>query len=140
MNEYVVNLLKSAGIENCYITFETSSLIADNCYEDTVDRLLPFGPTRSQINTPDWCKSFCFPGYAYAGVQYGNECWCGNEKPDDSRRKLSTFCTMSCPGNSRQVMALKKSLEMISTALIIVDLKRVNQLNYRISSNCPNPL
>ena len=104
-NQPVLNLFKSVAIESCYITFETSSLIADNCYEDTVDRLLPFGPTRSQLNTPDWCKSFCFPNYAYAGVQYGNECWCGNEKPEDSRRKASTFCTMSCSGNSRKVMA-----------------------------------
>ena len=68
-----------------------------------VDRLLSFGPTKSQLNSPEWCKDFCFPNYAYAGVQYGNECWCGNERPDDSRRKASSFCAMSCPGNSSQV-------------------------------------
>ena len=41
-----LNLVQSVGIESCYIIFESSSLIADNCFEDTgwfslvVDHLL----------------------------------------------------------------------------------------------------
>ena len=84
------------------------SLDDSNLKSVKVNRLLPFGPTKSQLNSPKWCKDFCFPDYTYAGVQYGNECWCGNEKPDDSYRKSSSFCAMNCSGNSSQIMTTKK--------------------------------
>ncbi len=35
----------------------------------------------------------------YAGVQYGFECYCDNERPPDDRRIEESSCNMTCPGN-----------------------------------------
>ena len=43
------------------------------------------------------CKS---RNYRYDGVQWGNECWCGNSKPDRSP-VTDAKCRDRCDGNSR---------------------------------------
>ena len=42
-------------------------------------------------------------GYHYAGVQYGGECWCGNQEPSSSMLTQASDCNMPCPGNSSEV-------------------------------------
>src|SRR5262249_6136593 len=39
-------------------------------------------------------------GFAYAGVQYSSECWCGNSY---GRYGTSTNCNMTCSGDSTQI-------------------------------------
>lgn len=55
------------------------------CYEDCggasgMDRFLPYQAYANATNSdPDMCISACqAAGYAFAGVQWGEECWCGN--------------------------------------------------------------
>ncbi|KAJ2957735.1 hypothetical protein NQZ79_g6583 [Umbelopsis isabellina] len=74
------------------------------CYVDALTpRTLPYGaPTISTGMTVEGCESECASaGYTYAGVEYGNECWCGNTMPPTSAP--STDCNMACKGNSAEM-------------------------------------
>lgn len=67
------------------------------CFADTTDRDLD-GLWFSDANmTPNVCISRCeSEGFAYAGVQFATNCFCGNTY---SRFGASNQCTSSCPGN-----------------------------------------
>jgi hypothetical protein len=56
---------------------------------------------RSQNNTPQRCIETCRDkGFAYAGVQYGESCLCGNSY---GRFGEATNCDMKCTGDSGQI-------------------------------------
>ena len=40
-------------------------------------------------------------GYKYAGLQYSNQCWCGNSTAYSKYGQ--TGCDETCPGNSEQI-------------------------------------
>ena len=47
------------------------------------------------------CLDVCTEsGYLYAGVQYGVECFCGNERPLENSNVEESRCNKFCPGNS----------------------------------------
>ena len=76
------------------------------CYEDCV------GPQRSRIlpddkilnddsMTIEKCKNFCFgKDFHFAGVEYADECWCGNKKPSSDLVKPSSECNIPCAGGT----------------------------------------
>jgi len=39
-------------------------------------------------------------GFSYAGVEYGNQCFCGNTA---ALNPTTTGCTMACTGNSTEI-------------------------------------
>lgn len=61
-------------------------------------------------------KTFIFTGYRYAGVQYKNECWCGNsygkygDLPEAS-------CGAYCPGNQSMTCGGYNAQRIFSTGL-----------------------
>ncbi|XP_050420558.1 uncharacterized protein LOC126833331 [Adelges cooleyi] len=77
------------------------------CYaenaNDPENRLLK-GPAQPyNNNTPQKCSEICFKmGYVYAGVTYGSECWCGNQRPSKSSMVENSNCNVPCSGDSRQ--------------------------------------
>ena len=47
------------------------------------------------------CLDYCTEsGYLYAGVQYGVECFCGNERPSVNSDVDASKCNKFCPGDS----------------------------------------
>ena len=49
------------------------------------------------------CQKYCFKkNYTYAGVEYGKECYCGNNI-NPSVSKPSSECNVSCEGDSSQM-------------------------------------
>ena len=41
-------------------------------------------------------------GYTYAGVQFGAECFCGNEQPGQQfLASVESECNMRCPGDNQ---------------------------------------
>merc|ERR1711959_889517 len=53
------------------------------CYKDEQDRDMPHGSTAAHLRFPTGEREQCFEkcaseGYAYAGLQWKGECWCGN--------------------------------------------------------------
>ena len=84
------------------------------CLKDSIgfNRVLPYLVKKSDSMTVKMCKELCFDGnrddeaggYAYAGVQNRDECWCGNNKPDQPKkhRIKQSECNMPCPGDNSQ--------------------------------------
>lgn len=57
-----------------------------------------------QTNTPKLCLNVCLQsGFKYAGVQFGNECYCGNRLPPATPEKPESECSMTCPGDRFQM-------------------------------------
>ncbi|CAH1252412.1 PTPRF [Branchiostoma lanceolatum] len=72
------------------------------CYKDSKKRRLPKGPKISQEMTTDLCIEHCRDeGYNYAGTQYYEECWCGNERHFSriGRQRKNKQCSTPCRGN-----------------------------------------
>ncbi|KAJ3558449.1 hypothetical protein NM688_g922 [Phlebia brevispora] len=54
----------------------------------------------TQANTPYYCTSYCASlGYQYAGVEYGDECYCGTGLVSGIENDDSSSCDMRCPGD-----------------------------------------
>ena len=74
----------------------------DTCYEDNRARILWTFIGDFQNNKKLVCISACsYNGYKFAGVQYGTQCFCGNDQPNSSLLRPGQ-CTTSCPGNSNE--------------------------------------
>ena len=71
------------------------------CFQDNREvRVLNGTSTQNpNIMTPYHCVTYCHEfGYAYAGVQWGKECFCGNELQMDFRVPEHR-CNFNCPGD-----------------------------------------
>lgn len=56
---------------------------------------------RSSSNTPESCVAKCrAKGFAFAGVQYGQSCLCGNSY---GKQGKSTACNMKCTGDGSKI-------------------------------------
>ena len=80
-----------------------SDLLTGTCYKDSHNRILPHGFYSSLSMSMDSCKSNCLSkGYDYAGVQFGKECWCGNDLPGNHLKRPYSECNMPCLGDRSQ--------------------------------------
>ena len=52
--------------------------------------------------TVELCASLC-NGYTFYGVEYGSECYCGNELASDAFPVDSSLCDARCSGNSAEI-------------------------------------
>ncbi|ODN90837.1 hypothetical protein L198_06154 [Cryptococcus wingfieldii CBS 7118] len=73
------------------------------CYKDSgSSRTLDGVKTTSNSMTALVCNAYCSGlGYAYAGTEYYNECYCGNSL-DSTRQDVDTKCQFACKGDSTQ--------------------------------------
>ncbi|CZR61108.1 related to glyoxal oxidase precursor [Phialocephala subalpina] len=76
------------------------------CYQEatTGPRLFPNEPlATSTNNTNARCQTGCYSAtttqYAFAGTEYGDECWCGNTPPPLASQAADTLCNTACPGD-----------------------------------------
>jgi hypothetical protein len=73
------------------------------CYSDegpvrTLDKTV----TANATMTIETCATFCAP-YRYFGLEYGNECYCGNAIHTSSEQKPLSECNMPCAGDPEQL-------------------------------------
>ncbi len=69
------------------------------CYKDESSRDLSDQTSLSPVSV-ETCVSTCkSDGYAYAGVQYGSQCFCGNSY---GKYGTATDCNKACNGNSSE--------------------------------------
>jgi hypothetical protein len=68
------------------------------CFADEMTRDLPDEAASGGSMSVEICLIDCaHAGYAYAGVQYGNQCFCGNSY---GKYGTATDCNMKCSANS----------------------------------------
>lgn len=54
--------------------------------------------------TVEMCAGYCITslGYTLFGVEYGGECYCGNQLQAGSVAAPSSDCSMACDGNAAE--------------------------------------
>lgn len=70
------------------------------CFQDDQTKRLLDGyyVNNKGTNSHRKCIEICLQsGFTYAGVQYGNECFCGNSAPPSTAKLADSSCTMKCP-------------------------------------------
>ncbi|XP_050723662.1 xylosyltransferase oxt-like [Eriocheir sinensis] len=73
------------------------------CFMDSREnRILRGHAGQLRRNTPNLCCDICFQrGYMYAGVEYGKECFCGNEDLPLQMKASDNMCGMACSGDAK---------------------------------------
>lgn len=67
------------------------------------NRVLPSLEVTNSLITPTYCQTACsLAGYIFAGVEYGNQCFCSNALPTTVNAVSDTQCSMACSGDSSQ--------------------------------------
>jgi hypothetical protein len=96
----------------------TSAATFVGCFKDTPDFDLKGHLVRSAQNTPQRCVSTCQArGFAYAGVQYGESCLCGNSY---GRYGAAANCNMPCTGDRGQACGGFNANSVYATGLTVV--------------------
>ncbi|XP_035695724.1 WSC domain-containing protein 2-like [Branchiostoma floridae] len=76
------------------------------CYVDNRNRVFPHSPTSSNSMTTAICKAHCKRnGYAYAGTEYAQQCFCGTAAQFarlPAPRRASE-CNKKCKGNKKEI-------------------------------------
>ena len=71
-----------------------------NCYRDNGTRIFNDRHVLEN-NSPDQCDQLCSDlGFSLYGVEYSNECFCGNDMPSDDRKIDMSLCNMPCTGDA----------------------------------------
>ncbi|XP_049874059.1 xylosyltransferase oxt [Pectinophora gossypiella] len=90
------------------------------CYVDEKKlRLLSsFYGNYASTNSPVACLDICVQaGFPYAGVQYGSECFCGENPPPPSAQTADDMCDMKCPGDSSKICGGYFTMNIFETGL-----------------------
>jgi len=78
--------------------------VTGECYLDDWTRIYNYSQDLGSDNTPENCRNHCSASeFAYAGVQYRTECFCGNDAPPHNRLRDATECNAECPGDDSQM-------------------------------------
>lgn len=74
------------------------TFLYQSCWTDSVGARALSGPSEIQAGmTVEMCAAFC-DGHAYFGVEYANECYCGDERAGEPAPE--TDCSMLCDGSA----------------------------------------
>jgi len=85
----------------------SGSWVSLGCYSDNVNgKALTFGTPPvggASNNSVESCTAACFTaGYSLAGVEYSDECYCGNTVSNGGAPAPASGCSMTCSGNSSE--------------------------------------
>ncbi|WVO19777.1 uncharacterized protein IAS62_001067 [Cryptococcus decagattii] len=91
---------------------DSSNWYALGCGLDSEDRLLSSYFIRLDNMTVDSCLTICEDrGYMYGGLEYSDECYCGNSLPSSTSYD-SNRCDMSCAGDSEDTCGGTWAIEL----------------------------
>ncbi|CAG2244656.1 Plasminogen,Hepatocyte growth factor [Mytilus edulis] len=91
---------KGDGIRSCTNIKESAYI---GCYQDHRKRILPKDVLTDKSMTVQKCRQFCRKkGFKFAGVENGNECFCGDVLRKNKQRKEGD-CKTPCSGNKQQI-------------------------------------
>ncbi|KAF5588761.1 WSC domain-containing protein [Fusarium pseudocircinatum] len=84
------------------------------CFVDSTSaRVLPTLISHAG-NTPTKCKAACANGgFAYAGLEFGSQCWCGSAPQQDL--VPSQNCNIACPGDITLTCGGSNAIELFAT-------------------------
>ncbi|KAI8811480.1 WSC domain-containing protein, partial [Cladochytrium replicatum] len=91
-----------------------SSWKVAGCYSDQILWRTLTAKYTSGSMTVEKCSDYC-KGYKYFGVEYGNECYCGDQLSNGGSAMDASGCNMKCSGNSGQFCGGSNRLGMYET-------------------------
>lgn len=117
---YLISQVTNSVPSSCCIsavkTSGASTATYIGCFKDTSSFDLNGLLVRSRNNTIQGCAETCRArGFAFAGVQYGESCLCGNTY---GRYGAATNCNMRCTGDSRQICGGINANSIYSTGVV----------------------
>ncbi len=81
----------------------SSAFAYQGCYTDSVaQRAFTGAASVDSAMTIEKCGASCSK-FQYFGVEYGDECYCGNTKASSSAQAPESDCNMACPGNAQEI-------------------------------------
>ncbi|KAH7166532.1 glyoxal oxidase N-terminus-domain-containing protein [Dactylonectria macrodidyma] len=86
------------------------------CYIDPPGRAMEPAPgSPSSSNTPESCIAKCIAnGFKIAGMEYSEECYCGNALNNAAKKTTESDCNMPCSGDSSQMCGAGNRLSLYS--------------------------
>ncbi|KAK4032780.1 WSC domain-containing protein [Parachaetomium inaequale] len=72
------------------------------CFTDGTSRALSGDSKADDAMTVDMCASYC-SSYQYFGVEYGRECYCGNDRHVSSVAAPDADCSFPCAGDATEM-------------------------------------
>ncbi|XP_038050913.1 WSC domain-containing protein ARB_07870-like [Patiria miniata] len=83
------------------------------CYEDSIyDRALQGSEEKDESSMSwQWCMSKC-KNYNYMGLEFGNECYCGDNSDYGKHGNGGTGCSLTCEGNSGETCGGSDRIEV----------------------------
>ena len=104
LNMYQLNSTSSPsvpGAPNVVPSADGYSFVG--CYTELpTGRILSALSAANDNMTVELCSQTC-AGYIYFGVEYGRECYCGNNLASGSQPSMNGGCTKSCAGNATEL-------------------------------------
>ncbi|KAL6310273.1 copper radical oxidase [Sparassis latifolia] len=95
------NLPASWTSQGCYTDNPASRTLTGSTYTDTTNM------------TVESCVSFCIAdSYVYAGVEYAQECYCGNGLENGGINTTATECNYACTGNANETCGAADRLSL----------------------------
>ena len=61
-------------------------------------------------------------GFRFAGVQYGEECYCGEEEPPRTRFTSQLECSMPCSGDREEMCGAGYRMNVYETGKVVINL------------------
>ncbi|KAG6354981.1 hypothetical protein INS49_004062 [Diaporthe citri] len=92
---------------------------AAGCYAEPGDgsRALNKSRTAALDMTPESCFNICgTSGWLYAGLEYGEECWCGNWLSTAATLVDPSRCNMNCTGDATRACGGREVLSLYNGA------------------------
>jgi len=80
---------------------------SEGCWVDVPGRTIGAAGYADAINmTIESCINYCGTrSFAYAGVEYSIECYCGNTLAPVAAQAAATECSMACSGDTTQLVS-----------------------------------
>ncbi|XP_065211692.1 xylosyltransferase oxt-like [Planococcus citri] len=101
------------------------------CFRDSNSLRLLTGAyyNSSKSNSQTFCINKCLrAGFPYAGVQFGGECFCGNEEPSVVSQIPDSSCNMRCPSNESQICGGYLTMNVFETGVAKFKPQNVNEI------------
>lgn len=103
----------------------------EGCWTDaTSGRVFTGRATSSSTMSYSACASFC-ASWAYFGVEYGRECYCGNAYAAPSTLAPATDCKMKCTGNATQVCGAGNRMNVFKSTTAPPGIAKVSGWGYQ---------
>lgn len=100
------------------------------CYTDSGSRSLSLFAYSNINSTVEMCSAACTAsGFQIAGMEYGQECWCGSELASNAMNVTDSDCNMPCPGNSTEICGSGNRLSVYSNLSTLPQAKAPQTVN-----------